>query len=617
MSRTSARFATLLLIIGVFGFERVPVEAAPAPSSRPARSQESRSPLQGDSTDLRELAEEAQARFEENHRQLLSYTLSGDRGSCRERIGRLCIWHEGDDDWVPVPDSPDIVQARDLLLRELAEIGGQLPGDGWILGQRIRYLSEAGRWTEAVDLTRNCTIHDRGWCSVLEGFALHGTGLYEAALEAFREGLESMSPEEAIKWRDPRVLLDGRGSDVLDDTEGEDQERAQSKLWTLADPLYLVPGNDRESEHYARWTFSRISDRAESVWGMRWGDDLEEITVRYGWNRGWERSRPQIGTSSAETIIIGHQLSGGKEFVPPGLVLEKPWETEPGSWILDEDDPRSAHVAAYAPNFFLGEAQVAVLHRGESIVVAGATRIPKTLDRTSEIMATSQTRGLPVELKGPVAWPQPALLDGPERAGLFLLGRKGRLHEVSRKGSEGAFELTVPAGDYVVSVEAWSPTEGLAGRLRHGISADTIPDDLATLSDLILLDLGKSLPQDFDVALPMMRPSNRLRANERIALGWEMFGLGWRQEDIEFELSFYREGKGFFGRIGRWLGFSSREDPLRIAWEEPGPSEVGPWFRSIQVTPPSVEPGLYIFRLEVTTRGRETLVQTRVVEIFR
>ena len=46
------------------------------------------------------------------------------------------------------------------------------------------------------------------------------------------------------------------------------------------------------------------------------------------------------------------------------------------------------------------------------------------------------------------------------------------------------------------------------------------------------------------MALPMMRPSNRLRANERIALGWEMFGLGWRQEDIEFELSFYREGEG-------------------------------------------------------------------------
>ena len=617
MSRIANGFMVLLLIIGGFGFDGVLVEAALAPSTQPAHAQESRSPLREDSTHLRELAEEAQARFEKKHRQLLSYTLSGHGSSCTERIGRLCIWHEEEDDWVPVPDSPDLVQARDLLLRELAEIGGQLPSDAWILGQRIRYLSEAGRWAEAVGLTQNCTVHERWWCSVLEGFSLHGTGLYEAALEAFRAGLASMIPEEAIKWQDPRVLLDGRGSDVLDDTEKKDQGRVRSELWMLADPLYLVPGNDRESEHYARWTFSKISDRAESVWGMRWGDDLEEITVRYGWNRGWERSRPQVGTSSTENTIIGHQLSGGKEFVPSGRVLEKSWEAEPGSWILDEDDPRSSHVAAYAPDFFPGEAQVAVLHRGDSIVVAGAIRIPKVLDGKSEIIVTTQVRGFPVESTDVVAWPQPALLDGPERVGLFLVGRKDRFHEVSREGSEGAFELTVPAGDYVVSVEAWSPTEGVAGRLRHGISADTIPHDLATLSDLILFDLGESLPQDFNVALPMMRPSNRLRANQRIALGWEMFGLGWRQEDVEFELSFYREGEGFFPRIGRWLGFGSREDPLRITWKEPGPSEAGPWFKSIQVTSPSVEPGLYIFRLEIATRGRETLVQTRVVEIFR
>ena len=129
---------------------RVPVEAAPAPSSRPAHALKSHGPRFKRTPPISEsLRRRPRLDSKKNHRQLLSYTLSGDRGSCRERIGRLCIWHEGDDDWVPVPDSPDIVQARDLLLRELAEIGGQLPGDGWILGQRIRYLSEAGRWDES------------------------------------------------------------------------------------------------------------------------------------------------------------------------------------------------------------------------------------------------------------------------------------------------------------------------------------------------------------------------------------------------------------------------------------------------------------------------------------
>ena len=615
MTNTSARLATLLVIVGAFGFMTVPVEAAPAPPGRWTRPQESPSLPPADSTQLRERAEDAQARFERRHRRLLAYTPTGSGGECRERIGRLCIFHEGEDDWAPAPDPRALVQERDRLLGELAEFGGRLPGDGWILGQRIRYLSEAGRWSEAADLTRDCAVAEGWWCFALEGFVLHGMGRYEAALGAFREGLASMSPEEASQWRDPRILLDGRGSDILAEAEGEERGEVRSELWTLADPLYLMPGNDRESEHYARWTFSKISDGAESVWGMRWGDDLEELTLRYGWERGWERQRPQIGTSSTTSTVVGHQLPGGKQFVPPGRVLEAPWKTEPGSWIPEEDEPRSAHVAAYAPKLLPVEAQIAVLHRGDSIVVAAATRVPRTLDGGRDVRARSQRGAPPAEPRAPIAWPQPPLLDGPERVGLFLVGREGEFHGVSRERREGAIELTVPVGDYLVSVEAWSPPEGVAGRRRHGISAHSIPDDLATLSDLILLDLEDSLPFDLDGALSMMRPSTRLGNNERIAVGWELFGLSWRQEDVEFELSFYPEGEGFLGRVGRWLGLSSPEEPLRIGWEEPGPLEVGPWFRSVEVTLPDVDPGPYVFRLEVTTRGREALVRTRVVEI--
>jgi hypothetical protein len=71
----------------------------------------------------------------------------------------------------------------------------------------------------------------------------------------------------------------------------------------------------------------------------------------------------------------------------------------------------------------------------------------------------------------------------------------------------------------------------------------------------------------------------------------------------------------FFGKIGRWLGVGSREEPLQIVKSEPGPSDMGPWFRSIEVTIPEVDPGEYIFRLGVTTPGRGELVRTRLVEI--
>jgi hypothetical protein len=112
-----------------------------------------------------------------------------------------------------------------------------------------------------------------------------------------------------------------------------------------------------------------------------------------------------------------------------------------------------------------------------------------------------------------------------------------------------------------------------------------------------------------------MRSSVHLKADEPLVVGWEIFGLGWRPEDVSFELSFYRKGESFFGRIGRWLGFGGREEPLQLAWNEPGPSDIGPWFRSVEITIPEVDSGDYVFRLSVTPKGREELVRTLLVQI--
>ena len=611
---------TLLAIVCGCG---IPLGLSGAPSTLPAPlasavlQLQPEQPSRPDSTDIRSQAEDAQERFERVRRRLLPYVWDGGRRPCEERIGRLCLWHGGEDDWEPLPDLPDLVEARDELLTTLAGAADHVPADEWILGQRIRYLGEAGRWEDAVRLAGGCGGAAASWCSVLEGFALHGMGRYEAALELFHRGLETMESEEARKWRDPSVLLDGKGSDVLEDAADEDEwEDVTARMWTLADPLYLVVGNDRESEHYARWTYSKMSDGARNAWAMRWGDDLEEIAVRYGWDRGWERIRPEFGAPGLP-LVIGHQLPGGKEFAPPGRVLEMPSTTTPGAWVPEEERPRSTHVPAYAPMLLPGLAQVAVFHRGDSIVVVASTELPDP-DTVPRGPPAGPPKRDDMRAQGPIPWPGPALLDGPEQIGLFLVDEAGRIRGTSSSSRAGALHLAVPAGRYLLSVEAWAPEKGLGGRIRHGITAEALPDDLATLSDLILLHAphpGGVLPETLVSALPLMRSSTQLEADGQLILAWEVFGLGWRQEDVSFELSFYKEGEGFFGRIGRWLGFGGREEPLQIEWGEPGPSEIGPWFRSVEVTIPEVDPGQYVFRLGVTARGREELVRTRVVEI--
>jgi hypothetical protein len=168
-----------------------------------------------------------------------------------------------------------------------------------------------------------------------------------------------------------------------------------------------------------------------------------------------------------------------------------------------------------------------------------------------------------------------------------------------------------------LSVEAWAPEEGIAGRIRHGISTEAVPDDLATLSDLVLLHPASPLPQTLAAALPLMRSSLQLESDVPLVLGWEMFGLGWRQEDVSYELSLRKEGQGFFGTIGRWFGFGGPDEPIRMSWAEPGPPEAGPWFRSVEVTIPPLDPGEYVFRLGVRAAGREELVRTRRVEVVR
>ena len=589
-----------------------------------------------DSSSIHREAEVAQARFERVRRRLLPEVRDEGRRPCEERVGRLCFWHGGEDDWELIPDPSDLVDARDELLNNLEAAAAHIPGDEWILGQRIRYMGEAGRWDAAVALAGVCGGADPSWCGVLQGFALHGTGRYQAALESFERAFDNMDSERARKWRDPSVLLDRRGSRLLSDAaSGRDVdpeterdaapepspalpdgwEKVRTRVWALADPLYLVPGNDRESEHYARWAFSAMNDQARNAWGMSWGDDLEELTVRYGWERGWERVRQGIGDFGTAPSVIGHQLPGGREFAPPGRVLEAPSETVLDAWIPEEERPQNMHVPAYAPVFLPGVAQVAVFHRGDSILVAASTEVPAN----SDTMPTRSTNWGPrtdsALAEGPTPWPQPVLLSGPEQIGLFLVDQEGRISGTSRPLREGALHLTVPADRYLVSVEAWAPEEGLGARIRHGIKTETIPDDLATLSDLVLLHKEGSLPESVAAALTSMRASTSLEADAELVLGWEVFGLGWREEVVSFDLSFSREGESLFGSLGRWLGFGGGQKPLQIQWSEPGPSEIGPWFRSVEVFVPQVDPGKYVFRLSVTTPGREGVVRTRLVEI--
>ena len=58
-------------------------------------------------------------------------------------------------------------------------------------------------------------------------------------------------------------------------------------------------------------------------YGLSWGDDLEELTVRYGAEKAWEREQqPPDGFLTDTRNIVGRHHPKSQEFLPPKFVLQ-------------------------------------------------------------------------------------------------------------------------------------------------------------------------------------------------------------------------------------------------------------------------------------------------------
>ena len=166
--------------------------------------------LAPDSSDLRGRARSAQAQFERRRLQHLPITSVSFTDACDERIGRFCSWYD-EGDWYPQPEPPEVEELRRALLTVLDSVQRHLPGDGWVLGQRVWYHSEAGRWEEALRVGQACGAVEPWWCAALRGFALHGLQRYLEAETAFERSLVLMDAGRAQEWPTRRWVV-GRGA---------------------------------------------------------------------------------------------------------------------------------------------------------------------------------------------------------------------------------------------------------------------------------------------------------------------------------------------------------------------------------------------------------------------
>ena len=534
-------------------------------------------------------ARTAQAAFERFRFQRLPRTYGRvSSGQCDETIGRFCFWfsdsEQGDE---PPPEPPAIAERRGELLATFAGAAGALPGDGWIAGQRVRYLLEAGDEDAAVEAARACWA-ERWWCAALEGLALHAAERFPDAERAFDAALQGMDAERRARWMDLEVLLQPDDKRAWRQIPEAERERLARRIWWLADPLWSGPGNDRLTEHYARWTMHHIQERARQVDNLRWADDLRVILLRYGWFSAWERYEPAFYGSAQSASAIGYNEPRSWEFIPPLAAALDPARLAGTEWPLSEQEPTTTrYTPRYARHIMALPHQMAVFPRvGGAVVVAGYA--------------------LPQDSLPPDARLHAALV-GMDDAGGWRADSPWQPTAAS-----GSLYVEMPGSGGVVSLELREDSTRAVARRRQAVAWDAD----ARVSDLLLLAHPDARPTELMEAARIARGSAVVAPGERVGVFWEMYRVE-ASDSLAVRVGLIPARAAWGRRRLEAIGIAKSAQTVRLGWSEG--VEAGPVIgRSLAVgIPPDLRPGDYTLEVTVRAPGGPPATARRPITVRR
>lgn len=526
----------------------------------------------------------------------------------REEYGNRVGWRCSPDDGVEFCDGGDWVRGRcpadthchppsdqleELLLRSALEY----PESGFLTGQAVFGLVRFGRPLDAMTVAQKCLVAN-GWCDALEGYVLWSADQLREAEEHFTTFLDS-APDSVVcqladatwllgswSWLETRWSISGpEAREPWAERPCQERLAVSDTIWWLADPLYIVDGNDRKIEHL---------DRSLKA---AWYGDLHDGTVAQAWTgdyfdarwanvvrRGpWDSYKVELDVPPTGAGAIWTSRKAARyHFMPDfeGEGFNNP------SWRLLSEPNDEGYTPPYGA-FHLLPAQIARFRE-----TLPEPTVPSSEGAISMRLAVGGTiEGSPIAKAASSAYL--ILTDAPES---FPLQLEARFSE-----GRTVFLASAPAKRHVISLEVLTG----AGIGWHREMVEPLNTEGPGLSDLLLYrPVGRSEPDSLMAAAASMLGSTEPEDVGQLGIYWEVYGAE-AEVPLEFQLRLEKEEGGLVDRLLRLFPGGEEEAPGTLSWSEPAKGPVSP--KAIVLDVQELAPGQYTLVVGASWRGGEVV----------